>query len=61
MEALYKYSFGKMGYNQNEQEIASQNLMKLINNPNLNKIQNELQNEKNLNNKINQENIPKKK
>ena len=57
-EALYKLSFGKLGYNKNEQEFLSKNVMKVLNNPNFNKLQNNLS--KQLNNKISEENNLKK-
>ena len=49
--ALYKYSLGKLGYNKNEQEVFYNNMQKFINNPNLNKIQNDIQNQINQDNK----------
>ena len=60
MEELYKYNLGKMGFNKSEQESASKNWAKVMNNPNFNKLQNDLQIQNNLNNNINNENTVKK-
>ena len=57
-EALYKYGFGKLGYNKNEQDILSKNIQKMLNNPNFNKFQNNFS--KQLNNKISEESNLKK-
>ena len=57
---LYKYSLGKIGFSKNEQDIASESFMKLINNPNLNKISQNIKTQNNPNDNINNENIIKK-